>query len=44
MIGDEADDESAVAVARRDDFLELHSALRRLGVPIALPDELTAQL
>ena len=44
MIADEADDESAVAVARRDDFLELHSALRRLGVPIALPDELTAQL
>lgn len=41
IIADEADDESAGAVARRDDFVELHGALRKLGVPIALPDELT---
>jgi len=40
IIADEADDESARAVARRDDFVELHGALRKLGVPIALPDEL----
>lgn len=40
IIADEAADRSALAVARRDDFLELHAALRRLGIPIALPDEL----
>ena len=40
IIADEADDRSALAVARRDDFRELHAALRRLGVPVALPDEL----
>jgi hypothetical protein len=44
IIADEADDESAHAVARRDDFVELHAALRKLGVPIALPDELTARV
>lgn len=42
IIADEADDLSARAVARRGDFLELHSALRKLGVPVALPDELRA--
>ncbi|MGH3111408.1 MAG: hypothetical protein ACRDQT_10870 [Gaiellaceae bacterium] len=40
IIADEVDDPSTGAVARREDFLELHAALRRLGVPIALPDEL----
>ena len=40
IIADEADDSSARAVARRGDFLELHTALRKLGVPVALPDEL----
>ena len=40
IIAEEADDPSARAVAHREDFLELHVALRKLGVPIALPDEL----
>lgn len=40
IIADEADDRSARAVACREDFLELYAALRKLGVPIALPDEL----
>jgi hypothetical protein len=40
IIAEEADDFSARAVVDRHDFLELHSALRKLGVPIALPDEL----
>ena len=40
IIAEEADDLSARAVAHREDFLELHAALRKLGVPIALPDEL----
>jgi hypothetical protein len=40
IIADEADDFSARAVTDRQDFLDLHSALRKLGVPIALPDEL----
>jgi hypothetical protein len=44
IIADEADDDSARAVARRDDFVELHAALRKLGVPIALPDELAARV
>ena len=35
IIADEADDRSALAVARRDDFLELHGALRKLGMPLA---------
>ena len=40
IIADEADDLSARAIAQREDFLELHAALRKLGVPVALPDEL----
>lgn len=40
IIADEADDRSARAVVCREDFLDLYSALRKLGVPIALPDEL----
>lgn len=42
IIAEEADDRSARAVAQRDDFLQLYLALRKLGVPIALPDELRA--
>jgi hypothetical protein len=42
IIADEADDFSARAVGDREDFLELHSALRKLGVSVALPDELRA--
>lgn len=44
IIADEADDRSALAAGRRDDFLGLHSALRKLGVPLALPDELRRQI
>lgn len=40
IIADEVDDPSARAMGQREDFLELHSALRKLGVPVALPDEL----
>ena len=43
IIAEEADDRSALAVGRRDDFLGLHSALRKLGVQLALPDELRRQ-
>lgn len=43
IIAEEADDLSARAVAQREDFLELHAALRKLGVPVALPDELRAR-
>lgn len=42
IIAEEADDLSARAVVDREDFLELHRALRKLGVPVALPDELRA--
>lgn len=40
IIANEADDRSALAVSRRDDFLDLHGALWKLGVRLALPDEL----
>ena len=40
IIADEADDFSARAVVDRQDFVELHAALRKLGVTVALPDEL----
>lgn len=40
IIADEADDFSARAAVDRQDFLELHTALRKLGVSVALPDEL----
>lgn len=43
IIAEEADDRSALAVTRREDFLGLHAALRKLGVQIALPDELRRQ-
>lgn len=42
IIAEQADDPSSQAVASRDDFLRLHAALRKLGVPLALPDELRA--
>ena len=42
IIAEQADDPAAHAVARRDDFLRLHAALRKLDVPVALPDELAA--
>ncbi len=40
IIAEEADDRSALAVTRREDFLGLHAALWKLGVRLALPDEL----
>ena len=43
IIAEEADDRSALAVTRREDFLGLHSALRKLEVQLALPDELRRQ-
>ncbi len=43
IIAEEADDRSALAVTRREDFLGLHSALRKLGVQLAIPDELRRQ-
>ena len=42
IIADEADDRSSLAVSHREDFLQLHAALRKLGVPVVLPDELRA--
>lgn len=40
MIAERADDPSAGAVAQRDDFHDLHAALWKLGVRLALPDGL----
>lgn len=40
IIAEEAADRSALAVTRREDFLGLHAALWKLGVRLALPDEL----
>ena len=40
MIAERADDPSAAAVAQRDDFHDLHAALWKLGVQLALPDGL----
>ena len=40
IIADEADDGSALAVSHRERYLELHAALWKLGVRLALPDEL----
>jgi len=44
IIAEEADDRSSLAVSHREDFLQLHAALRKLGVPVALPDELRPHL
>lgn len=41
IIAEEADDRSALAVSHRERYLELHAALWKLGVRLALPDELT---
>lgn len=35
-----ADDRSAMAIARRNDFYALHAALWKLGVRLSLPDGL----
>lgn len=40
IIADEADDRSALAVSHRERYLNLHAALWKLGVRLALPDEL----
>ncbi|MCP9484686.1 MAG: hypothetical protein MSC30_02400 [Gaiellaceae bacterium MAG52_C11] len=42
IIADEADDGSAFAVTRRERYFELHAALWKLGIRLALPDELAA--
>jgi len=42
IIADEADDGSALSVTRRERYLELHAALWKLGIRLALPDELAA--
>lgn len=39
-----ADDKSAYAVVERQRYLELHSALWKLGVRLALPDELRSHV
>lgn len=40
MIAEQADDLSAAAIGNRDDFYDLHSALWKLGIRLALPDGL----
>ena len=40
MIAERADDRSAAALAEREDFYDLHTALWKLGVRLALPDGL----
>jgi hypothetical protein len=40
MISDAADDGSAAATVRREEFEHLHSALRKLGIRIRRPDGL----
>lgn len=42
IIADAADDRSAYATTRRERYLALRSALGKLGIRLALPDELTA--
>jgi hypothetical protein len=41
MIAEQADDRSASALARRQRFRDLHTALHKLGVRIRRPDGLT---
>lgn len=36
-----ADDPSAMAIARRNDFYDLHAALWKLGIRLALPEGLS---
>ncbi len=40
MIASRVDDASAASVAQREHFRDLHSALRKLGVRMRLPDGL----
>lgn len=40
IIAERADDGSAYATVERERFLDLHAALAKLGVRLALPDEL----
>lgn len=40
-MAEEAHDDSAYAVAERERYLALVTALRKLGVSVPLPDELT---
>lgn len=40
-MAEEAHDDSAYAVAERERYLALITALRKLGVSVPLPDELT---
>lgn len=42
IIADEADDGSALAVSHRERYLDLHAALWKLGIRLALPDELAS--
>lgn len=40
IIAEEADDESAYAVVRREEYLDLIAALAKLGVRIGVPERL----
>jgi hypothetical protein len=40
MIAERADDRSAAALAERDCYYDLHEALWKLGIRLALPDGL----
>lgn len=40
IIADEADDESAYAVVRREEYLDLIRALAKLGVRLGVPERL----
>ena len=42
IIAERADDGSAYATVERERFLDLHAALWKLGIRLALPDELAA--
>ena len=42
MIAEEADDPSAMAVARRERFRDLHAGLRKLGIRLRQPAGLQA--
>ena len=44
MISERADDPSASAVAERERYLTLHSALAKLGVRLRLPDGISKPL
>ena len=44
MIAERADDPSAVAMAQRDSFHDLHAALCKLGIRLGLPEGLAPRL